>query len=73
MSFGRRKPKVHHFYHPFWPFQIPKSSLWPIIDSRTSFEGLVGFRHVVDDVVTYDRDIESHMQHVKQFLQWCQE
>lgn len=38
-----------------------------------AFEGLTGFRRVVDDVIIYDKDSESHVGHVKQFLQRCQE
>ena len=38
-----------------------------------AFEGLTGFRRVVDDVIIYDKDIESHVEHVKQFLQRCKE
>jgi len=38
-----------------------------------AFEGLTGFRRIVDDIVIYDKDIESHASHVKQFLQRCQE
>ena len=38
-----------------------------------AFEGLTGFRRIVDDVIIYDKDIESHRDHVQQFLQRCQE
>ena len=38
-----------------------------------AFEGLIGFRRVVDDVIIYDKDISSHVGHMKQFLQRCQE
>ena len=34
-----------------------------------AFEELTGFCRVVDDVVIYDKDGESHMAHVCQFLQ----
>ena len=33
-----------------------------------AFEGLTGFRRVVDDVIIYDKDIGSHVEYVKQFL-----
>ena len=33
-----------------------------------AFEGLKGFRRVVDDIVIYDTD---HVDHVRQFLQHC--
>ena len=38
-----------------------------------AFEGLSGFRRVVDDIIIYDKDEASHMDHVRQFLQWCKE
>ena len=38
-----------------------------------AFEGLTGFRRVVDDVVIYDKDRGSHMAHVHHFLQQHQE
>ena len=38
-----------------------------------AFEVLTGFRHIVDDVIIYDKDIESHRDRVQQFLQRCQE
>ena len=34
-----------------------------------AFEGLTGFRRIVDDIVIYDRDEASHMDHMRQFLQ----
>jgi len=38
-----------------------------------AFKDLAGFRYIVDDVVIYDKNIENHVEHVKQFLQQCQE
>ena len=38
-----------------------------------AFEGLVGFRKVVDDVIIFSRTREEHVQHVLQFLARCQE
>ena len=38
-----------------------------------AFDGLSGFRRVVDDIVIYDKDEASHINHVRQFLQRCQE
>ena len=32
-----------------------------------AFEGLTGFRRIVDDIVIYDRDEASHMDHVRQW------
>ena len=34
-----------------------------------AFEGLLGFRRIVDDVVIYDKDAATHADHVKQFIQ----
>ena len=36
-----------------------------------AFEGLSGFRRVVDDVVIFDKDKVSHVEHVRQFIQQC--
>ena len=36
-----------------------------------AFTGLSGFRHVVDDIVIYDSNVEDHIAHGKQFLQRC--
>ena len=36
-----------------------------------AFTGLTGFRCIVDDVVTYDKDPSTHADHVRQFLQCC--
>ena len=36
-----------------------------------AFAGLSGYRRIVDDVVIYDSDQESHAAHVRQFLQRC--
>ena len=36
-----------------------------------AFEGLTGFRRIVDDIVIYDQDEASHIDHVRQFLQRC--
>ena len=36
-----------------------------------AFEGLSGFRGVVDDII-YNKDEASHIIHVRQFLQRCQ-
>ena len=38
-----------------------------------AFEGLSAFRRVVDDVVIFDKHKDSHITHVKQFLQRCQD
>ena len=38
-----------------------------------AFEGLSAFRRGVDDVVIFDKDKDSHVAHVKQFLQLCQD
>ena len=31
-----------------------------------AFEGLMGVRQIVDDIVIYDKDVESHLAHVRQ-------
>ena len=36
-----------------------------------AFEGLSGFRRIVDDIIIYDKDETSHIKHVQQFLQRC--
>jgi len=38
-----------------------------------AFEGLSGFRRIVDDIVIYDKDKATHLEHVRQFLQRCQD
>ena len=38
-----------------------------------AFAGLMGFRRVVDDVIIFDSNIEQHADHVRQFLQRCEE
>ena len=38
-----------------------------------AFEGLSGFHRIVDDIVIYDKDTKTHMTHVRQCLQHCQE
>ena len=38
-----------------------------------AFEGLMGFRRIADDIVIYEKDVESHLAHVRQFIQQCQE
>ena len=38
-----------------------------------AFQDLTGFRRIVDDVLIYDKDLDSHIDHVRQFLQWCEE
>jgi len=38
-----------------------------------AFDGLTSFRRVVDDVVIYDKDKASHIAHVQQYLQRCQD
>ena len=43
-----------------------------ITEEWDAFEGLSGL-HIVDDIITYDKDKTSHMKHVKQFLQRCKQ
>ena len=35
--------------------------------------GLDGYRKIVDDIVIYDDEFESHVQHVRSFLQRCRD
>ena len=37
----------------------------------TAFEGMQRFGKLVDDVVIYDKDPQTHVQHVRKFLQRC--
>ena len=34
-----------------------------------TFDELVGFRQIAGDIVIYDKDVEGHLAHVRQFLQ----
>ena len=38
-----------------------------------AFEGLSGYRRIVDDVIIFDSDEAQHARHVKQFLSRCAE
>ena len=38
-----------------------------------AFQDLPDFRHIVDDVLIFDEDLDSHIAHVHQFLQRCEE
>ena len=38
-----------------------------------AFEGLTGFRRIVDDIVIFDKNVQDHGNHVRQFLQRCQD
>ena len=38
-----------------------------------AFEGLSGFRRMVDDVDIFDKDEFSHLEHVRQFIQRCKD
>jgi len=38
-----------------------------------AFKGLTRFRRIVDNIVIYDKDIKSHVSHVRQFLQHYQD
>ncbi len=55
------------------PFGI--SSISEHYDRRMyeAFQGLHDFRRVVDDVVVYDEDLTTHITHVRQFLQRCED
>ena len=38
-----------------------------------AFQGLAGFRRIVDDFIIYDKDETTHKEHVREFLKRCQE
>ena len=38
-----------------------------------ALQDLNDFRRIVDDVLIYDKDPASHVHHVRQFLQRCEE
>ena len=38
-----------------------------------AFQGLSGYRKIVDDVTVYDSDFDQHVHHVRQFLRRCEE
>ena len=38
-----------------------------------AFEGLKGFRKIVDDVVVFDGNVENHFKHVREFVKRCDE
>ena len=38
-----------------------------------AFEGLHGFRRIVDNVIIYNKDAATHADHVKRFIQRCQD
>ena len=68
------------FITPFWRFKYLRapfglSSIAEHYNRRMAeaFEGLIGFRRIVDDIVIFDKDVQTHADHVKQFLQHCQD
>ena len=38
-----------------------------------AFGGLTGFCHIADDIVIFDKNVQDHGNHVRQFLQRCQD
>ena len=38
-----------------------------------AFQGLAGFRGIVDDIIIYDKDEATHKEHVRKFLKRCQD
>ena len=38
-----------------------------------AFQGLTGFRRIVDDIIIYDKDETTHKKHVREFLKRCQD
>ena len=66
MLFGRFK----YLRAPYSLSSIPKHYNCKMAEA---LEGLTGFCHVVDDIVTYDKEKTSHITHAQQFLQLCQD
>ena len=74
------KPRLTTFITPFGRFKFLRapygiSSISEHYNRRMdeAFNGLLGFRRVVDDIVIYDSDPAQHTHHVRQFLQRCTE
>ena len=65
------------FITPFGRFKYLQApyGLFSIAEryNRRMAEGLTGFRRIVDDIVIFDKDVQTHADHVKQFLQRCQD
>ena len=63
------------FITPFGRFKFPYgiSSISEHYNRRLdeAFDGLPGYRRIVDDLVIYDNDPTQHTRHVRQFLQRC--
>ena len=72
--------KLTTFITPFGRYKFLQapygiSSISEHYDRRmdSAFEGLTGFRRVVDDIVIFDENEEKHIEHVRQFLRRCEE
>ena len=66
------------FITPFGRFKYLRapygiSSISEHYDRRMAeaFTGLTGFRRIVDDIVIYDSDAQTHIEHVRMFLKRC--
>ena len=57
------------------PLRVTINAISEHYDRRMyeAFQGLQDFRRVVDDVIIFDEDLASHISHVRQFLQRCEE
>ena len=64
--FGRYK----YLRAPYGISSISEHYNWRMAEA---FNGLSGFRRIVDDFVIYDSNITDHISHVQQFLERCAE
>ena len=69
---------MHYIHHSICHFKYFRAAhVLSSIACRTiynqhmaeTFDKLVGFRQIAGDIVIYDKDVEGHMAHVRQFLQ----
>ena len=60
-----------HFKYLLAPYGLSSIAEHYNRQMAEAFEGLSRFRRIVDDIVIFDKDEESHKRHVKQFLQRC--
>ena len=74
------RPRKTTFITPFGRFKYMRapygvSSISEHYDRRMyeAFQGISGFRHIVDDIVIYDSDATQHAAHVLEFLNRCAE
>ena len=59
---------IGHFKYLRAPYGLSSIAEHYNCHTVEAFEGLMGFRQMVDDIVVYDKDIDSHLAHVRPFL-----